>query len=174
MKTRPITVPRILVLLMLTTALCGLGLRLVSSESDSGGSHPFIGKKGEGHLRQGDLASTGAPVGTPTPTAAPFSHPLLFPPVNTNANVSIGIDNACVQILDGPCTNMWTYGGTYPGVTIRRPTGQTTNVTFTNNLDPAAGELTVHNHGNHSTAVNDGQPMDFLIPTGGSRTYIYD
>ena len=69
---------------------------------------------------------------------------------------------------------MWTYGGTYPGITIRRPTGQTTNVTFTNNLDPAAGELTVHNHGNHSTAVNDGQPEDFLIPTGGSRTVCTD
>jgi spore coat protein A len=119
---------------------------------------------------------TASPTITPTPTASPtpFSHPLLFPPVSTNANVSIGIDEACVQILDGPCTNMWTYGGTYPGLTIWRPTGQTTNVTFTNNLDPAAGELTVHNHGNHSSAVNDGQPMDFLIPTGGSRTYIYD
>ena len=117
-----------------------------------------------------------SPTITPTPTASPtpFSHPLLFPPVATEANVSIGIDQGCVQILDGPCTNMWTYGGTYPGITIRRPTGQTTNVTFTNNLDPAAGELTVHNHGNHSTAVSDGQPDSLLIPTGGSRTYIYD
>jgi FtsP/CotA-like multicopper oxidase with cupredoxin domain len=119
---------------------------------------------------------TPSPTITPTPTASPtpFSHPLLFPPVAIDPNVSIGIDEACVQILDGACTNMWTYGGTYPGITIRRPTGQTTNVTFTNNLDPAAGELTVHNHGNHSTAANDGQPESFLIPTGGSRTYIYD
>ncbi len=115
---------------------------------------------------------TATPTATPTPTA--FSHPLLFPPVNTNANVSIGIDETCVEILDGPCTNMWTYGGTYPGITIRRPTGQTTNVTFTNNLNPSAGELTVHNHGNHSTATNDGQPDTLLIPTGGARTYIYD
>ena len=68
---------------------------------------------------------------------------------------------------------MWTYGGTYPGLTIRRPTGQTTNVTFTNNLDPVAGALTVHNHGNHSSPENDGQPDDFLIPPGGSRTYRY-
>ena len=69
---------------------------------------------------------------------------------------------------------MWTYGGTYPGLTIRRPTGQTTYVTFTNNLDPAAGEMTVHNHGNHSSADNDGQPDTLLIPTGGSRTYTYE
>jgi FtsP/CotA-like multicopper oxidase with cupredoxin domain len=121
-------------------------------------------------------STTPTPTATPTPTVTPtpFSHPLLFPPVDTNRNVSIGIDDACVQILDGPCTNMWTYGGTYPGLTIRRPTGQTTNVTFTNNLDAAAGALTVHNHGNHSTAVNDGQPDSLLIPTGGSRTYTYD
>jgi len=34
--------------------------------------------------------------------------------------------------------------------------------------------MTVHNHGNHSTADNDGQPETLLIPTGGSRTYTYD
>src|SRR6516162_1666247 len=83
--------------------------------------------------------ATTAPRNSVTRPAA-FSHPLLFPPVNTNANVSIGIDQGCVQILDGPCTNMWTYGGTYPGLTIRRPTGQRTYVTFTNNLNPTAGE----------------------------------
>ena len=115
---------------------------------------------------------TSTPTTTPTPT--PFTHPLLLPPVSTAANVPVSIDEACVSILDGPCTNMWTYGGTYPGLTIRRPTGQTTNVTFTNNLDSAAGEMTVHNHGNHSTAVNDGQPDTLLIPTSGSRTYTYE
>ena len=57
---------------------------------------------------------------------------------------------ACVSILDGPCTYMWTYGGTYPGLMIRRPTGQTHQVTFTNNLPALAGEMTVHHHGNHS------------------------
>src|SRR5205814_5377779 len=112
-------------------------------------------------------------IASTAPTRASFAHPLVFPPVDANAHVSIGIDEACVQILDGPCTNMWTYGGTYPGLTIRRPTGQSTDVTFTNDLDAAAGELTVHNHGNHSSAENDGQPDSLLIPTGGSRTYSY-
>src|SRR4029434_9722333 len=99
----------------------------------------------------GGTPATSSPIDTPTPTHTPvlFARSIVFPPVNTDANVSIGIDEGCVQILDGPCTNMWTYGGTYPGLTIRRPTWQTTNVTFTNNLDPVAGELTVHNHGNH-------------------------
>jgi spore coat protein A len=118
-------------------------------------------------------APSQSPTGTATPTPPPFSHPLIFPPVNTNANISIGIDKACVQILDGPCTNMWTYGGTYPGLTIRRPTGQTTHVTFTNNLDPSAGPMTVHNHGNHSVPESDGRPNAFLIGTGESRIYTY-
>jgi spore coat protein A, manganese oxidase len=71
---------------------------------------------------------------------------------------------------------MWTYGGTYPGLTIRRPTGQSTSVTFTNNLDPiVAGGLTVHNHGNHSISESDGQvTADFLIAPGASRTYTYE
>jgi len=147
---------KILFSLVFAAAVAGVGIRLTNAPHTSA------------------TTAIEAPAVTPTPTAAPFSHPLLFSPVNTNANVSIGIDEACVQILDGPCTNMWTYGGTYPGLTVRRPTGQTTNVTFTNNLDPAAGELTVHNHGNHSSAVNDGQPDSLLIPTGGSRTYVYN
>lgn len=116
---------------------------------------------------------TSTPTATPTPTPSSFSHPLLFPPVITDANVSVGIEEVCIPILDGPCTSMWTYGGTYPGLTIRRPTGQMTHVTFTNNLDPGAGALTVHNHGNHSSPANDGQPEDFLIGTGESRTYTY-
>ena len=34
--------------------------------------------------------------------------------------------------------------------------------------------MTIHNHGNHSTADNDGQPESLLIPTGRSRTYTYE
>jgi spore coat protein A len=126
-------------------------------------------------VRSGKAPNTSTPAGTPTPTPTPvpFSHPLVFPPVNPDGNVSIGIDEACVQVLDGPCTNMWTYGGTYPGTTIRRPTGQTTRVTFINNLDATAGPMTVHNHGNHSSSENDGRPGDFLIGTGESMTYTY-
>src|SRR5882724_12300507 len=82
----------------------------------------------------GPSLASAANISGATPTPTPFSHPLLFPPVATEANVSIGIDETCVKILDGPCTNMWTNGGTYPGLTIRRPTGQTTTVTFTNNF----------------------------------------
>ena len=133
--------------LIIAGALAGIGIRLACAPKMSGAT------------------TTGTLTASPRP--AGFSHALIFPPVNTNANVSIGIDGGCVQILEGPCTSMWTYGGTYPGVTIRRPTGQRTAITFTNNLDAAAGDMTVHNHGNHSTAQNDGQPDTLLIPDWG-------
>ena len=82
--------------IVVAAALASIGIRLAAGPNISG-------------------ATTTA---TRTVALAPagFAHPLIFPPVNTNANVSVGIEEACIPILDGPCTNMWTYGGTYPGL----------------------------------------------------------
>jgi FtsP/CotA-like multicopper oxidase with cupredoxin domain len=117
--------------------------------------------------------ATVTPTPTPTPTPPAFSTALTFPPSTTSSNIAISIQPACLPILPGPCTNLWTYGGSFPGLTIRRPTGQTTQVTFTNDLPPAAGEMTVHTHGAHTSPENDGRPNEFLIGSGGSRTYTY-
>lgn len=117
-------------------------------------------------------AGTVAPAGALSAPA--FSRPLVIPRVLTGSNITLTAKLADVQVLPGRTTRMWTYNGTFPGPTIRRPTGQTTTVTLVNNLPAAAGELTLHNHGNHSTAENDGQPDDFLAaPNGGSVTYTY-
>src|SRR6476646_1902994 len=134
-----------LLAILLATAFAGIGIRF--------GSAPAFLVRNQNVIR----------VAAPAAASVSFTHPLVFPPVDTNGNVSISIDEGCVQILDGPCTNMWTYGGTYPGLTVRRPTGQPTNVTFTNNLDATAGEMTVHFYSNPSTAENDGQPESLLI-----------
>ncbi len=94
---------------------------------------------------------------------------------------------------------MWTYGGTFPGPTIRRPAGHRTEVTFHHLLPGSAGELTVHLHGGHNRTQFDGQPgglthsyersaycripsglsaresgNDLLLAPGGRRTYVYD
>ncbi len=50
----------------------------------------------------------------------------------------------------GKKTRMWTYGGSFPGPTIRRPAGEATEVTFVHKLPAKAGELTVHLHGGHN------------------------
>lgn len=59
---------------------------------------------------------------------------------------------------------------------IRRPTGQATHITFTNNLPTLAGSMTVHHHGNHSVSLDDGQATGtaYLFGPGTSRTYTYD
>jgi FtsP/CotA-like multicopper oxidase with cupredoxin domain len=105
---------------------------------------------------------------------------------------------AKLAVLPGRKTKMWTYGGTFPGPTIRRPAGEPTEVTFVHRLPAKAGELTVHLHGGHNRSADDGQPggltkrqrrsfycdisdrlradqsgNDLLIPPGGRRTYTY-
>ena len=103
-----------------------------------------------------------------------------------------------VSALPGDPTRMWTYDGTFPGPTIRRPSGERTQVTFEHGLPASAGELTVHLHGGHNRSEDDGQPggltaaqpralycqisrdltpkqsgNDLLIAPGSKRTYDY-
>ncbi len=117
----------------------------------------------------------------------------------TAAQIQLDMDEAEVSILPGRPTEMWTYGGTFPGPTIRRPAGETTEVTFRHRLPASAGELTVHLHGGHNASEHDGQPgglteaqprslycdisprlsakqagNDLLIGPGGERTYTYE
>jgi FtsP/CotA-like multicopper oxidase with cupredoxin domain len=124
------------------------------------------------------LVVVGAVTVTAWPASAavtPFATALTIPPVLTGANIDIRMRQTGVQIMPtGPATQMWTYAGIFPGPTIRRPSGQTTRVTFHNDLPVTAGETTVHNHGNHSVPAQDGQPNTQLIPTGGQHTYVYE
>ncbi len=117
----------------------------------------------------------------------------------SDAHLTIPIREAEVQVLPGEKTRMWTYAGTFPGPTIRRPAGHRTSVTFHHQLPASAGELTVHLHGGHNRTQFDGQPggltrshprsyycripfglsprqsgNDTLIEPGARRTYVYD
>ena len=129
----------------------------------------------------------------------PFQAELPIPEELTGARLDIPIREAEIQILPGEKTRMWTYGGTFPGPTIRRPAGERTEVAFHHRLPHEAGELTVHLHGGHNRSRFDGQPggltrsqprsfycdipdglsrlesgNDVLIEPGASRTYAYD
>lgn len=110
-----------------------------------------------------------------TAQVTPFSMPLRIPPVLTGSHINLEMKETDVQIMpSGPPTRMWTYNGIFPAPTIRRPSGQTTRVTFRNNLPVTFGEATVHHHGSHSRPSEDGQPDSELIPPGGRRTYVYE
>ena len=106
-----------LLALMLATAFAGIGIHL-------------------GSARFSWHNQNAIPVAAPAATSGSFTHPLVFPPVDANGNISISIDEGCIQILDGPCTNMWTYRRahtrdlTFADLPASRP-----DVTFTNNLD---------------------------------------
>lgn len=114
------------------------------------------------------------PQGATANNLVPFTQPLRLPPVYTASNIDVTMREACVQILPGPCTKMWTYDGMFPGPTIRRPSGKTTRVTFANELPEEVGSTTVHHHGSHSESRFDGQPHTHLIPPGEKFTYEYD
>jgi FtsP/CotA-like multicopper oxidase with cupredoxin domain len=129
----------------------------------------------------------------------PFRLSLPIPPELRGPDLTIPIHEAEVQALPGPKTRMWTYGGSFPGPTIRRPAGEQTSVTFLHQLPREVGELSVHLHGGHNRTQFDGQPggltkahsisfycdiprglsprqsgNDVLIEPGGRRTYVYD
>jgi FtsP/CotA-like multicopper oxidase with cupredoxin domain len=105
----------------------------------------------------------------------PFSVPLRIPPVLQGSQMTIQMREANVQVMPtGPPTRMWTYNGIFPGPTIRRPSGQTSRITFRNDLPANFGQATIHHHGSHSRPSEDGQPNDFLIPRGRQRTYVYE
>ena len=93
-------------------------------------------------------------------------------PVLRGKRIRIPIVASDVPVVPGERTLMWTFDGSFPGPTIRRPAGKTTRVTFEHRI-PQAGTLTIHNHGHHTAAKHDGQPMTELIEPGGRRTYVY-
>ena len=131
--------------------------------------------------------------------AVPFRVPLPVPPVLAGDHIRIPIEDAEQQILPGRKTRLWTFGGSFPGPTVRRPAGRRTRVTFDHKLPPSAGELTVHLHGGHNRSQFDGYPggltkdqprslfcdisprltpkqsgNDLLLAPGASKTYVYD
>jgi len=121
---------------------------------------------------RGTLVVTGEGGGTPAPPK--FEQALRIPKVLTGRDITIPMRRERVQVMPtGPKTWMWTYGGSFPGPTIKRPTGSMTKVTFVNDLPAGAGSMTVHQHGGHQSSADDGQPTRFLIPIGGRRTYTY-
>ena len=108
------------------------------------------------------------------PVKLSYDQPLKLPKVLTGSHLTIPVKRAQVRVLPrGPKTWMWTYDGSYPGPTIRRPAGKDTTVTFVNKLPKSAGAITVHLHGDHHPWQDDGQPDRFLIHHGDRRTYDY-
>ena len=134
-------------------------------------------------LRRGVLLTGALAVGTglehnvrglATGSGSSFRMPLRFPPVITDDDITISMRAALVPLKPGPRTRMWTFGGSFPGPMIRRPSGHPTRVTFVHELPSAVQDLTIHLHGGHNRTRYDGQPDRFVIKPGQRGTYVYD
>jgi FtsP/CotA-like multicopper oxidase with cupredoxin domain len=170
------------------------------------GRRAFLGALGGGALavllplrgRGGGLLPISA-APPPALAAAPFRQRLPIPPVLEDDHIHLPIREAEQQILPGRKTRLWTFGGSFPGPTIRRRAGRRTRVTFHHELPAKVGELSVHLHGGHNRTQFDGYPggltkaqpaslycqiprnlparlsgNDFLLEPGGRKTYVYD
>ncbi|PVG83380.1 hypothetical protein DDE18_08800 [Nocardioides gansuensis] len=124
------------------------------------------------HMR-GTLVVEGGGGGV-EPVRPEFRQPLVVPRVLSGSRLRVRMREAPVRVLpDGPATRMWTYGGSWPGPTIRRRAGRHTRVTFRNDLPRRAGAMSVHLHGDHHAPEHDGQPQTHLVRRGKARTYDY-
>lgn len=122
----------------------------------------------------GTLTVTGGSGGTHG-SRQKFKLPLVVPRTVSDAHVRLDMRKTTSRMLPGGKeTTAWTYGGTWPGPTIRRTAGERTLVTVANNLPRKAGSMSMHLHGDHHASKHDGQPTSFLVRRGHSRTYRYD
>lgn len=116
---------------------------------------------------------------------APFTLPLNAPPVlaPTAADSAadyydLAVAETDVEIIPGKLTRIIGVNGATPGPTIRARTGRPAVVRFKNGLPATTlgnspGDLTIHLHGGHTPAVDDGYPVDPTFVRGGTRTYNY-
>jgi len=114
----------------------------------------------------------------------PFSLPLRVPPVlaptsstATADHYDLQIREAYAEIIPGLQTRIMGYNGITPGPTIRARAGRQTVMSHFNGLPPTTlwstpGNCTVHLHGGHVPASEDGNPLDYIRP-GTTRSYTY-
>ena len=114
----------------------------------------------------------------PAPTPPAFTDTLPQPEAMANGSTAprtvevslvAGVSN--IDMAPGkPASMAYTYNGTSPGPTLVATEGDHVIIHFTNNLTQPT---TVHWHGLHVPADQDGNPMD-PVGAGKSRDYVFD
>ena len=116
--------------------------------------------------RTGELLRSAGPLPRPATTPLPVP-PVLQPVARTAAeDVHELVQRvARVEIVPGRTTEVFTYGGTFPGPTIVSRRGRATRVVHVNELPVPT---VAHLHGGHTAADSDGFPTDLLLPAGSA------
>ncbi len=134
----------------------------------------------------GSATNAAAPT---SPRAAVASDTLCEPPTLRNHSTVPGIVEVDLTaaparlrlVPGGPVVDVWAYNGTVPGPTLDVHEGDSVIVHFHNHLPEMT---TVHSHGLHLAAADDGSPLNpvapgqsydyaFRIPKGYAGTYWY-
>ncbi|MFJ3792533.1 multicopper oxidase family protein [Kitasatospora sp. NPDC090091] len=105
----------------------------------------------------------------PEPFQVPLPVPPLLHPVRTDGTTDhyeITQQVARLEILPGLRTEMWTYGGSYPGPTLAVRSGRQAVVRHRNELPVPS---VVHLHGGHTPAESDGYPTDLILPAAAGH-----
>lgn len=114
----------------------------------------------------------------------PFSLPLRIPPVLAPSSSTASTDyydlqlrEAYAEIIPGLQTRIIGFNGVTPGPTIRARAGRQTVMSHYNGLPATTlwnspGNCTIHLHGGHVPASEDGYPTDYIRP-GMTRSYTY-
>ncbi|WP_051154772.1 multicopper oxidase family protein [Ruania albidiflava] len=113
-------------------------------------------------------SSTGTVLASRIPLPEPFGWPLTIPPVLAPVRSSANADHfelvqqvSRAELVPGWRSEVWTYGGSFPGPTIRSRRGRQVLVTHRNELPvPVA----VHLHGGVTPPEHDGYPTDLILP----------
>ncbi|GAA3426812.1 multicopper oxidase family protein [Streptosporangium nondiastaticum] len=136
-------------------SLLGLGAALVAAP----GCSLIPGRAAQPRL----LTSTAA---LPGPFTVPLPIPKVAEPIRPG-HYEFEQRETRMEILTGLSTPVWTYGGQFPGPTVRARSGEATTVRVINRL----GVPTVlHLHGGHTPPEHDGFPTDLVQP-GTARDY---
>ncbi|MDN3258439.1 multicopper oxidase family protein [Streptomyces sp. CSDS2] len=106
----------------------------------------------------------------------PFAHampvPKVLAPVSStpaSQTYELRMREAQTEIVKGLTSTVRTYGGCFPGPTIRAAQGREVVIRQINQLSV---DTAVHLHGGHVPSAHDGLPMDTIAP-GAERTYRY-
>jgi FtsP/CotA-like multicopper oxidase with cupredoxin domain len=118
------------------------------------------------------------------PRSATFSPPAVLKNSSTlpgTVEVTLTAAPTRLTLKPGVTTGVYAYNGTFPGPTLELTEGDRVIVHFQNNLPE---QTTVHWHGIHLPASQDGSPFDpvdaggkrdytFTVPKGSAGTYWY-
>ncbi len=88
-------------------------------------------------------------------------NPILIPDTLSGSNITLNLQTGTYQFRNGVTTNTMGANGNILGPTLLLNKGQQLNVTVNNNITDTT---TIHWHGMHVSASNDGGPHTIILP----------